>query len=919
MRRIVLFSLLFVELMGDFAPDTKSYDAYGIKLAANDFIMVEARSDSKTFLVQFAPYNYTTTSLQCSITYDDPKHYVYSVGIGAKQNINQTSPYFFVVGEVLPPNDQTGNNRTFIGLWRNNDSTTPQQYANAAQPISCNNFGVEQLKFVSTYSHQEFMVLSVDPFGQFALVFATDFVFIYRPFENNSNNIVTVLDSNSIWPNNITFMPRAADTDFNFTIVAGFVDQGPNSQIRAKPVVFLMSNNLTILDTWSYTPTNSTWQSRLTNAGSTGVWSAMYVMSVDINPFDHTRVLVGVPSTNTLMFFVVDNGGTRLTLTSFIDNGGNLGFAKGVAWIALNQAAVLNSAYSLDYNIWFSSQVYLYSNANSTHLGTTVTAMIPNTHQPLGTAISPLMINIISTPTSLAILDGSGGILFLLATPPGYYASTDTNTLRGTATMPIISQQVACMGGTYKSDTGIYPCFPCANGSKNFGNSLSVACLACSSSAFCPLGAVVEIDPIELQSISQAQVYPKSPESTAYEEILVQNIFTFGPSFHCVLISPLFWTCVVIIMAILVLVLMVILKFWTANPKSDIWRTQIKNILRQIDLVGEGELWIGGLMSMAILVLVSFGFVFGNAYLKQYPAEDATSSSLFCDKSLRNAKFDTNLLSLSIPPSEKEQIMFDILDKQQFYLHFDLLNTLTKCKSLSINQILGVSTSISILSSTTCTDSVNGTLLTTIMLPYHGMTMQIVINDIQLIGSVRIGLSGNADKTMHHTLKELHFRQTFSINDRTLAQLVDVNLQLTKVINETESINGNDNSDYEGIWYPTFTVDENQIFLSEEKYLTTAILSQTTLTIVISETPFYIKNHQQPIAKQSEVLFHSFLFTTVCLEIFGLIFLIFKLIIIPLFERIINLKKTHRNGSVQPQTDHEMKVQKRPHKSEHKK
>jgi hypothetical protein len=268
-------------------------------------------------------------------------------------------------------------------------------------------------------------------------------------------------------------MPRAIDTDVNFTVVAGFVDQGPNSQIRSKPVVYLMSNNLTTLDTWSYTPTNSTWQSRLTNAGSTGVWSAMYVMSVDINPFDHTRVLVGLPSTNTLLFFVVGNGGTTLTLTSFIDNGGNLGFGKGVAWLSISQAAVLNSAYSLDYNTWFSSQVYIYLNANETSLGASVTSVIPNTQQPLGTTISPLMINVISTPDSLAILDGSGGILFLLSTPPGYYASTDTSHLRSIATMPVISQQIKCIGGTFKNDTGVHACFPCVNGTMNSGNTSS--------------------------------------------------------------------------------------------------------------------------------------------------------------------------------------------------------------------------------------------------------------------------------------------------------------------------------------------------------------------------------------------------------------------------------------------------------------
>ena len=471
MHCMLLLYLLFPGSTGVFAPDTKSFDAYGVKLTANEVMLVEARSDSKTFLVQYAPYNYTATSLQCSINYDDPTHYVYSVGIGAQQTAKH-EPYFFVVGEVLPPGDSSGKNGTFVAIWRNSDPVLGEQYAAAGQPIACNHFNIEHVKYLSTYDHQEFMVLSVDPRGQYALVLATDFALIYRPFATNPNDVLTVLKSTSIWPNSVTFIPRAVDTDAGFTVVAGYVDQGPNSQIRSKPVVYLMSNDLTILDTWSYTPTNSTWQSRLTNAGSIGVWSAMFAMSVDINPFDHTRVLVGLPSTNTLLFFTVGNAGATLTLTSFIDNGGNLGFGKGVAWLSVNSAAVLNSAYSLDYSTWFSSQVYLYLNANAQSLGASVSAVIPNTQQPLGTTISPLMINIVSTPKSLAILDGSGGILFLLSTPPGSYASTDTVSLRRTAKMPLISQQVQCIGGTFKSDTGVHPCFPCANGSKNAGNSI---------------------------------------------------------------------------------------------------------------------------------------------------------------------------------------------------------------------------------------------------------------------------------------------------------------------------------------------------------------------------------------------------------------------------------------------------------------
>ncbi len=88
-------------------------------------------------------------------------------------------------------------------------------------------------------------------------------------------------------------------------------------------------------------------------------------------------------------------------------------------------------------------------------------------------------------------------------------------------------------------------------------------------------------------------------------------------------------------------------------------------------------------------------------------------------------------------------------------------------------------------------------------------------------------------------------------------------------------MNGNDQSQSSSIWYPTFQVDKNQIFLSEENHMTTTDLSKTTSTIILSETSFHIKNHQAPIAKQPEIIFHNLLFTIVCLEIFRLIFILF--------------------------------------------
>jgi hypothetical protein len=77
------------------------------------------------------------------------------------------------------------------------------------------------------------------------------------------------------------------------------------------------------------------------------------------------------------------------------------------------------------------------------------------------------------------------------------------------------------------------------------------------------------------------------------------------------------------------------------------------------------------------------------------------------------------------------------------------------------------------------------------------------------------------------------------------------------------------------------------MFISSEDYAISINHASTELTVVISETSYYIKNRQLPIAKQGEIIFHNLLFTIVCLEIFRLLILLFKLMIDPLLRLII--------------------------------
>ncbi|CAF1348085.1 unnamed protein product [Adineta ricciae] len=831
-------------------------------------MLIEVLGDLQIFSIRFSPYNSKSESLQCSIEYNELTQYVHSVGVGKKQNLTQS--YFFFAGEIISNKQSltslSHNNSFFIGILSHNDSKNDQDTKTS---LNCDHFQYESFQFISEYDHQEFFVFSVEPYGQYAIGLAKDFVFIYQPF---SGKMIEIKNSSLVWPTNTTFLPIAADTHVLYTIVVGFVINGPLFRVRATPTVYVISNsNLTILSIWSYTAALNSWQSYLTYS-NLKKWSNQYAMSININPDDASQVLVGMPFLNIVFLLIITMGDSNIKLSSFIDNGNSIGFGKSVTWLPNSDAAILNS----NYLIHDSSKIYLYKSLNETSLSSPTT-IFPNIHQPLPSTINSHLIRMISTPTSLVLLAIDGGIFHILPSPPGYFSST-TSVI--TDSISIASEPMICMPGTYKSETSIFPCSLCPNGTKNSGGQLSISCINCSSDSFCPIGSVIDLHKSVLYSQLQASVHPRSPEVIIFDEILLQNMFSIN-STYCMLISPLFWVLIVIGIVIVILIGMGILKRYVKHPKCHQVRHHVKNIFRQIDLIHEGEMWICGLVSVGIIVLLSFAYTFSVNFYLEYPSEHSTPATFVCNEQIRNVKYESGLQSLAIPASKEEQPMLYLLNKQHFTVQLDLLNTVASCQSLSVEQIRE-STAAHVASN--CTDSM-GILSSILELPYHRVILKWNLNDIAFIGAIRIRLSANENKNDLYKLKSLNFSETFYDNsNRTLAQTIHINLELTKVIfiaiNETESLTSHE-SKFSGIWYPTFVADANHMFISSSEYIKLSNLTSTRITLTITETSYYIKNRQLPIAKLREIIFHNLLFTIVCIEIFHLCILLCKLMVIP--------------------------------------
>jgi hypothetical protein len=392
-----------------------------------------------------------------------------------------------------------------------------------------------------------------------------------------------------------------------------------------------------------------------------------------------------------------------------------------------------------------------------------------------------------------------------------------------------------------------------------------------------------------LTSFNQVIAYPVSPQSVRFDNILMENMFTIhtSSSARCLLVSPLFWAIIVISVAIFISLIMFIFKHYVTNPIGKKTQQQIKRFLKKTDIIGEGEMVLGGLFSFAILVLVVFAYTFSTSYLSRYPIEQLNGDANFaCDQTLTNAQFSTGLMSIGIPPNDDQAPIFLLLNTQPFTLHIDFINTVFNCTDITVMQIKDID--LPMISS--CNDTISTASLA-LLLPSQNINLQIQLTGTSTIGGLRIGLEGPSADIVNETLNaayklvDLSFAQTLSVPGRLLTQQSSCTLQITKVINQTYPLSGNGEIQLSSIWLPSFSGTLDQMFVDESEYRY-ATSSSTVLSIVISETSYYILNIERPITDEDELIFTDLLFTIVCLEIFGLGFLIFKLMVIPLCKRV---------------------------------
>ena len=486
------------------------------------------------------------------------------------------------------------------------------------------------------------MIVSIDPHGRFAIGLTSTSLFFY--------DLVSLehFSLNMTWPYARIFSPLAVDVRNNWIYVAGYslrkavTDEGTSVYADVMLYLLFLGENRTIqfCDQW---------------AAEQVIDNPIMKLSLRVST-RNSQVLVGIPYLNTVHLFITDESSRRLIHVSSkmkLKNYAETGYGWHVDW--LNNAQQVMIA-NVEFNGHTVLQRYSYVEYYDSNPFTNTTipfAVFPNDEQNLPSFDGKRLLVLTSTTSVLYVMYADETISIIPASQPGYF-SVEYMPIRNLAIRHPISlfvpNRVPCRPGTYKHNSGPWPCHWCqVSTANNSAPRVSVTCPQCTDQAFCPLELDMMTEP--LLDIEQLNDYPESPEIDVFEGVLLRDMFRT----ECLRTSPLlFITIVVAIMFIssLVIGLMKFSKRFLA--KQD----HFTYVLRHLDLIQQGQLWFGGLISIALLVLLGFAVKFSYFYHYQYPIDSQhLRNQDTCQSNQHlNAKFDTNLQFLKKPFGQLEGI-----------------------------------------------------------------------------------------------------------------------------------------------------------------------------------------------------------------------------------------------------------------------
>jgi hypothetical protein len=444
----------------------------------------------------------------------------------------------------------------------------------------------------------DYPILGASTSGNIYLYADTDFTYM-----SDITSGISSFVNGRPWPDGSNFVSYTIDIAYGgWGVIAGVVATTgiyvPTLYLITFPstVISSGSNLYSVIDSWT-APFLSPWQVQMARSVSgSNNFDLLYGLSLSIN--DQGDILFGVQSMNTVFHLYVD----PTNPASFIFKGSRIysttipsvGFGKNVAWLDNTTAVILANNVSLDYTTWYSSKIEIYDLSNGQELSNTQQAYssFPTPQQSMYSLLTgPILLMTASYAGSVIFMDSIGQVYIILPSPSGYYTVTNVGNTLGTGVY--FSSPGLCPEGTitYGSSGAKYlfdSCTPCPEGTvrPNSGN-ISAGCIPCDATLyFCPLAAVAEVPLSYIGTISQAVAFPRSPDVTEFEDILLLNMFSINFKAHCLTITPFFWTLIMFGITLILLITVGILQF---IGKCENFRRELETVFRHFDIINDGE------------------------------------------------------------------------------------------------------------------------------------------------------------------------------------------------------------------------------------------------------------------------------------------------------------------------------------------
>jgi hypothetical protein len=315
---------------------------------------------------------------------------------------------------------------------------------------------------------------------------------------------------------------------------------------------------------------------------------------------------------------------------------------------------------------------------------------------------------------------------------------------------------------------------------------------------------------------------------------------------------------------------------------------KLKRFLVYMDMITEGEGYVGGLLTWVFWYFLLAAFIFAGLFVNQYP-KDSSDGVVFSCLRYKNSKLSSNLYTHAVPLSGPIEALYGELKGQSNTLTVTVRNVADECSD--VQALVLKSPTLSEAISFTCTyqNASASMVLVVDNLTDLAQDFQFSLANVPYVGIVTVNAKATAsgevegkDNGNEYKVQASAFefsRTFYTTSERVLARQLMIAGQIMMVVRQTDPMEDGGVVDFKGVWIPSFeeSREGQSLYISPTQFLTNTDRT-SVITLSLSRSPLYLQNVESPASRPGTLVLSIILFTTSIYDIFGLFVLIVTLL-----------------------------------------